>query len=380
LSSYSLLVNQSLLYLDRLRALAVLGVLVVHTSQFSFANLTVTTSAEVAIFTILSAGRFGVEVFFLLSGFLLSYLYETGSYGKSNKQYLAARFFRIWPLWILFTVIWAIIYSNPIQDSTIVAANLEWIMIGVVLSAFFLLWISPSHYDSFIGGAWSIQIEVIAYLIFALLRNKSIVTILAIAVLINFAGLGLAFTGDLRELDALSALRRLSFQTGFNFFVLGWLLARVYTHHIGLSEKPNSNPGPLFQSFRFVFSGNELLLGVWLASFLLTPAIYGNPVEAVGFVCLAVLVAQISSKNRLFAGVLEKTGQLSYFMFFMHFAVLHFANILIPVADRPDSLAWVLVFNLGSLAIVYLACVFPAMVSLKYFEKPILSLAKKASD
>jgi peptidoglycan/LPS O-acetylase OafA/YrhL len=377
LSSYSLLVNQSLLYLDRLRALAVLGVLVVHASQFSFANLKVTTNAEVAIFTILSAGRFGVEVFFLLSGFLLSYLYETGSYGKSNKQYFTARFFRIWPLWILFTVIWAIIYSYPIQDSPIVSVNSEWIMIGVVLSAFFLLWISPNHYDSFIGGAWSIQIEVIAYLIFALFRNKSIVTILTIAVLINLAGLGLAFTGDLGELDALSALRRLSFQTGFNFFVLGWLLARVYTRQRSLSERQNLSAGLLFQSFRFVFSGNELLLGVWMVSFLLTPAIYGNPVEAVGFVCLAIVVAQISSKNRLFARILEKTGKLSYFMFFMHFVVLHFANILIPVTDRPDSLAWVLVFTFGFIAILYLACVFPAMASLKYFEKPVLSLAKK---
>ena len=369
--------TQNLLYLDRLRALAVLGVLVVHTSQFSFANLNVTTSAEVAIFTILLAGRFGVEVFFLLSGFLLSYLYETGASGKSNKQFFAARFFRIWPLWILFTVVWAIIYSYPLQESTIGLVHAEWIMTGVVLSAFFLLWISPSHYDSFIGGAWSIQIEVIAYLIFALLRNRSIVTILTIAVLINLAGLGLAFTGDLGELDALSALRRLSLQTGFNFFVLGWLLARVYTHQRGLSEKPNSRAGSLLQSFRFVFSGNELLLGIWLASFLLTPAIYGNPVEAVGFVTLAVVVAQVSSRSKSITRVLERTGKLSYFIFFMHFVVLHFADLLVPVTDRPDSLAWVLVFNLGSLAIVYLACVFPAMASLKYFEKPLLSLAKR---
>jgi peptidoglycan/LPS O-acetylase OafA/YrhL len=370
-------VDTNLLYLDRLRALAVLGVLVVHTSAFSFANLDITTSSEVAIVSILSAGRFGVEVFFLLSGFLLSYLYENGAQKRSNKQYFAARFFRIWPLWMLFTFFWAVIFSLQPESNGLIQP--EWIVVGVVLSVFFLLWISPSHYDSFIGGAWSIQIEVAAYLIFALLRNRPIVTIVSIAVLINFAGLGLAFTSDLEGQGALSAFRRLSLQTGFNFFVLGWLLARVYAHQSTMSKRAKSNAGLFSRSFRSVFLGKELLLGIWLASFLLTPAVYGNPVEAVGFVCLSLIVAQISGKNKLLARILEKTGKLSYFIFFMHFAVLHFASNFIPVADRPESLAWVLVFNLGSLAIVYLACVFPAMASLKYFEKPLLSLAKNFS-
>ena len=48
------MVNQ-LSYLDRLRAIAVIGVLVVHTSQFAFANLSDSGSTGLAIFTLLSS-------------------------------------------------------------------------------------------------------------------------------------------------------------------------------------------------------------------------------------------------------------------------------------------------------------------------------------
>ena len=78
--------SNQLNYLDRLRAVAVIGVLVVHTSQFASANLMGSDSASLAIFTLLSSGRFGVEVFFLLSGFLLSYLYETPPSETKDKQ------------------------------------------------------------------------------------------------------------------------------------------------------------------------------------------------------------------------------------------------------------------------------------------------------
>jgi peptidoglycan/LPS O-acetylase OafA/YrhL len=369
--------DKNLVYLDRLRALAVLGVLVVHTSQFSFGNLAVTTSAELAIFTILSAGRFGVEVFFLLSGFLLSYLYESSGKEKSNKQYFFARLLRIWPLWILFTFVWASIYAVSLRNGILEEVDSEWILTGILLSAFFLLWISPTHYDAFIGGAWSIQIEVFSYLIFAFLRYRPLSTILLVAIFINIAGLGLAFSGELEGSSALSALRRQSLQTGFNFFVLGWLLARVYTHQKNLVENHKLGSQSLWESFRQVFSGTELLLGLWLTSFLLTPAIYGNPIEAVGFVALAAVVAQISGASKFVSFILQRTGKLSYFIFFMHFVILHFAGLLMPVGDRPSALGAVLVFNLVSIVVVYLGCVLPAAVSLRYFERPILSIAKR---
>lgn len=368
--------SNQLNYLDRLRAVAVVGVLVVHTSQFASANLMGSDSASLAIFTLLSSGRFGVEVFFLLSGFLLSYLYETPEKQKTNKQFFLARFFRIWPLWIIFSVVWALIFLLEDQGES-KFSNPDWIVTGLILSSVFLLWLSPEHYDSFIGGAWSIQIEVLAYLVFALMRGLSVGKILTIAISVNLLGLALSFVGSMDGYGVLDALRRLSFQTGFNFFVLGWLLARVFTHHTVLATNPAKTKPSVLESFTFVFSKNSLLIGAWIVSFLVSPAIYGNTIEAVGFVALAIVFAQLSGKSRWVSRLLERTGKLSYFMFFMHFVWLYILNSVIPVETRPSSLALVLAFDAVAIFLIFIACYMPAMFSLKFFEAPLMSFARR---
>ena len=363
-------------YLDRLRAVAVLGVLVVHTSQFAFGNLISYDSASLAIFTLLSSGRFGVEVFFLLSGFLLSYLYETPGKQNTNRQFFLARFFRIWPLWITFSVVWSLIFLVQDQDES-KFSNPEWVATGLILSSVFLLWLSPEHYDSFIGGAWSIQIEVLAYLVFALMRGLSVGKILTIAISVNLLGLALSFVSSMDVYGVLDALRRLSFQTGFNFFVLGWLLARVFTHYVVLSANPAKTKSSVLESFSFVFTQNSLILSAWIVSFIVSPAIYGNTIEAVGFVALAIVFAQLSGKSLVISTLLERTGKLSYFMFFMHFVWLHILNLVIPVEARPSSLALVLAFDAVSIFLIFVACYIPAMLSLKFFEAPLMSFARK---
>lgn len=368
--------SSQLNYLDRLRAVAVIGVLVVHTSQFAFANLMGSDSASLGIFTLLSSGRFGVEVFFLLSGFLLSYLYETPGKPKTNKQFFLARFFRIWPLWIIFSVVWSLFFLLEDRDES-KFSNPEWVVTGLVLSSVFLLWLSPDHYDSFIGGAWSIQIEVLAYLVFALMRGLSVGKILTVAISVNLLGLALSFLSSMDGYGVLDALRRLSFQTGFNFFVLGWLLARVFTHHTVLASDPVKIKSSVLESFAFVFSQHSLLLGAWMVSFLVSPAIFGNTIEAVGFVALAILFAQLSGKSRWISRLLERTGKLSYFMFFMHFVWLYILNSVIPVEARPSSLALVLAFDAVAIFLIFIACYMPAVFSLKFFEAPLMSFARK---
>jgi len=369
-------VSNQLNYLDRLRAVAVIGVLVVHTSQFASANLMGSDSASLAIFTLLSSGRFGVEVFFLLSGFLLSYLYETPGKQKTNKQFFLARFFRIWPLWIIFSVVWSLIFLLEDQDES-KFSNPDWVVTGLILSSVFLLWLSPEHYDSFIGGAWSIQIEVLAYLVFALMRGLSVGKILTIAISVNLLGLALSFLSSMDGYGVLDALRRLSFQTGFNFFVLGWLLARVFTHHSVLATDPVNTKSSVLESFTFVFSRHSLLLGAWMVSFLVSPAIYGNTIEAVGFVALAIVFAQLSGKSRWIFRLLERTGKLSYFMFFMHFVWLYILNSVIPVEARPSSLALVLAFDAVAIFLIFIACYMPGIFSLKFFEAPLMSFARR---
>jgi peptidoglycan/LPS O-acetylase OafA/YrhL len=373
--------SSHLRFVDRLRAIGVIGVIVVHTTQFAFANFDIESGPSYTVFTLLSSGRFGVEVFFLLSGFLLSYLYEDQKSEKSTKQYFLARFFRIWPLWILFSCIWALVFvtfrtSNFDSDYS----TIFWVVTGVLLSSIFLLWISPEHFDSFIGGAWSIQIEVLSYFIFAFLRGKSVRLIIALAIGVNLLGLALAFTSSVDGYGLLDALRRLSFQTGFNFFVLGWLFSRVFAHYKILAEKQNRLNSGVPEAFRLVFGRHYLLAGLWAFSFLVSPAVYGNTIEVVGFVILALVIAQISGNSPFLAEILERTGKLSYFMFFMHFLILFFANHLMPIDSRPSSLITVLSLDAIAIILIFGLCFIPATLSLRFFETPIMNLARRLGD
>ena len=240
-----------------------------------------------------------------------------------------------------------------------------------------MLWLSPEHYDSFIGGAWSIQIEVLAYLVFALMRGLSVGKILTISISVNLLGLALSFLSSMDGYGVLDALRRLSFQTGFNFFVLGWLLARVFTHYSVLATDQVKTKSSVQESFTFVFSRHSLLLGAWMVSFLVSPAIYGNTIEAVGFVALAIVFAQLSGKSGCISRLLERTGKLSYFMFFIHFVWLYILNSVIPEEARPSSLALVLAFDAVAIFLIFIACYIPAVFSLKFFEAPLMSFARK---
>jgi peptidoglycan/LPS O-acetylase OafA/YrhL len=114
-----------------------------------------------------------------------------------------------------------------------------------------------------------------------------------------------------------------------------------------------------------------------MVSFLVSPAIYGNTIEAVGFVALAIVFAQLSGKSRWVSRLLERTGKLSYFMFFMHFVWLYILNSVIPVEARPSSLALVLAFDAVAICLIFIACYMPGIFSLKFFEAPLMSFARR---
>jgi peptidoglycan/LPS O-acetylase OafA/YrhL len=291
-------------FLDALRGLAVSGVVLVHVTGAVLADVENSTGGGAAIATLFAAGRFGVELFFLLSGFLIAWIYQNPE--RSLLQFAVVRFFRIWPLWFVFSAIWALIFAME--------GDANWFT-ALALSSVFLLWVSPEYFDSFIGGAWSIQIEVFSYAIFALTRKWHTRHLIMLAIGINVLGT-IASLFPIDGVDALSAIRRLSFQTGFNFFLIGWLSARVILAK-SLGER----------AFTWSSIGAVVplkLVPVWVASTLFTPAIYGNPIEAFGFVALSLVVVACLPPKGFAHRILAWIGEHSYFIFFAHFVALHF--------------------------------------------------------
>ncbi len=129
-----------------------------------------------ALAPVLNSGAQGVDLFFILSGFVLtwSYLDKMGPHWstRATLHFLWLRLARVWPiylvtmhlaaLWIIFTLYVGHIPSEAVHELTA----------GNYLSQFFMvqLWSVP-FFDgtSWNGPAWSISAEWLAYLLFGAL-------------------------------------------------------------------------------------------------------------------------------------------------------------------------------------------------------------------
>lgn len=152
--------NTRLARVDGLRGLAILGVITVHCTILANA---LSPSA-------LTFGKYGVQLFFLLSGYILCYVAHTK---KSDwGTFFAKRFFRLAPLYYL-TLLFCVLlgYSNPLE-ANIVSAPLDFKNIAIHLT--FLHGLLPNYIRSILGVFWSLTPEVIFYGLFPFLNKLSV--------------------------------------------------------------------------------------------------------------------------------------------------------------------------------------------------------------
>ena len=118
-----------------------------------------------------NTGYYGVELFWCISGFIISYIYLSHSKKVSAKKYFINRFSRLYPLHLLTLIIVLIL-----QITSKVFTNNFQIFFGNDFYHFILnlLFISGWGFEktfSFNQPIWSVSIEIIIYIFFYLLIN-----------------------------------------------------------------------------------------------------------------------------------------------------------------------------------------------------------------
>jgi peptidoglycan/LPS O-acetylase OafA/YrhL len=349
--------TEALVSVQLLRAFAALAVVVWHLSWVGRAFPA--AAAALSPPRALAFGYAGVDLFFVISGFIISYI--TWDRPFAPRRFALRRFFRIAPLYALFTAL----------AVSAVAINSAWDSKGIlepgyVLSSFLIV---PMEAEPYLGVGWSLEHEFIFYAL---------------------AGAALA-AGRARWLPGALAL----------LFAVG-----VVLHAALLVPGATRFDFHLFSPFHFQFLvgvavfrwraplrrlGAAAPLALGAAGFALTSALVGSEpstlptgwlgiVRVVGYGAAAGLLL-VGGLNAEAAGWLASrarairalwwVGEASFVLYLSHFFVY---SILAKVYARvgvPDALA------LPALVVALLAAVGGALAFHASVERPFLAWARR---
>lgn len=144
--------------LDGIRGIAIIGVISAHVAQNFLAD-------GGYFLNFFSLGRYGVQLFFLVSGFTMCYIWV---YRRSETfavaKFYTRRIFRILPLFYFFLIIKILIIY--FEYGVFELAKLK---TNIFVTFFFLNSIIPNYIYSFFNGSWAISVEIIFYFLFPLI-------------------------------------------------------------------------------------------------------------------------------------------------------------------------------------------------------------------
>lgn len=173
--------------LDLLRGIAAISVLVYHSSNFLGVHL-------------LPNGYLAVDLFFLLSGFVIAHNYDPKiASGMSLTDFMAQRLIRLYPCLLLTLVLGLVVYAaRMVQHEGYLDS---WrIATAFVLNALFLPGLVQPYgnagYYPFDGAAWSLTFELFAnvvyWLTFRYLDLRRVVLLILVAAAASALGVYLA--------------------------------------------------------------------------------------------------------------------------------------------------------------------------------------------
>lgn len=310
--------------IDLARSLAIFGVVLVHSGGASF-------------------GRFGVQFFFLVSGYLLADL------GKlSNREFLIKRGFRLFPLYL---AVLTFLYLDRFESlwqllvSIFLLQNLSWIFYSI-------------------PGAWSISNEWLYSLLLPLLRKinrNQLLLLLALSWFSQFVSSFIVYhQGGANPTDMSNTyefkvwINTLNPFVNLAFFLIGIAMKRKFIPILSNKLIGYSILG--LSQVVFFLSGHDFL-------FLLPPVLW-----ALFSICIGY-----TSKNHKINLMISFVGQRTYGIFFIHFLVLNFVERLSLINRLPQNLEIRsgVVFTLT----LFLSVVF-SDISWRFIERPFINLSR----
>ena len=327
-----------------LRAFACYSVLFVHVLQM----LNIKPFGDYFI-----SGGYGVDLFFILSGFLI---YITTKNEDNWKSFAIKRVFRIFPMyWFCLTLYFLVFTIHFKKNYSLVYCIQNFLM---------LPWSGPVNTHSLIiGVAWSTVYEVYFYTVFLMLivfkiPKKYIITVFILLLFIFKATSGINLF-NLNENQIFQFLYSVAGYTHILPFVLGVSLAMLCD---------NPNRFSFIADFKFkkvVFICLHLIYIIILLkkynqinSYLISLLIF--------FMWLNIDLIWYVNYNSVVSKFFVKMGDISFSIYFLHILVI---EILISYFKITDLLILIFLASVVSIA--------ASIITFKYIESPFINLSRK---
>ena len=300
-----------------LRALAAMSVVYAHYAHYAFPSF--------------ASGAYGVDIFFIISGFIIAYIVS-----DNTKHFLSKRLIRIIPLYTIATgvSILTIIISPQLVNNTFIS------FIAITKSLLFIPY-KINNSGPILSLGWSLNYEMFFYLVMAIcilfVRNKKYLSIACSLLLV-------VLTIILKLIPSDNYIIHF-YKTGlFPEFIFGIVLYHFYTYFS--LQSTTVNDSIINTSFRLIIMP---LVGIISFIFIFFSCIYHWHISSdgnvqVGIPALLLVISVISlekyinSNNMLIkAGLL--LGDASYVMYLFHpFCIYFLQRIIFPKIGLQDNI------------------------------------------
>lgn len=374
LEKYRLHMQQPKIHFENLNGLRFIGALMV----FIFHAFTINREVWGAFFDstpmlvlrkLTSIGHYGVNLFFVLSGFLITYLLlkELREKGKIHIGFfLVRRILRLWPLYFVIVLFGFFIFPNlPFGSQTVH----EFWRYALFLSNFDEIINGSKDSINFLTATWSVSIEEQFYLgwglIIGLLKWQSIRSFRVFFLLVILSSVVFRFLhAENQSIIYYHSLSVIS-DMAIGGLLATWVFEKSSIRFIRELKKWQIL---LFYltGIGFLFLAPRLLPGKWIA--------FERVISGSFFAF--VLIEQLLAKRSFFKAdripYFERAGKLTYGFYLFHCIVIFYLCKTFEVLNMNQHIGWFILYFIALLVINSILSV----LSYRYFEKPLLDLKK----
>ncbi len=359
--------------LNALRFFAAALVVVMHTHN----NMQVAGLPQLPAFPVLFKGLSAVSFFFVLSGFLITYLLlkeKESTDTISIKKFYLRRVFRIWPLYFLVVIIGMFFYWKMVPALHLHFENDYPHGLAIILYSFFLANLMNSLYH--VGGilhiTWSIAVEEQFYLFWAPLVKKIKNRLLLVIAVVSVLSLLINVLNNFNVFGLDKGWQAFIATLQFHYMSIGAVFAWLLFH-----KKEWLLSRAIFskKSWQWILTGLILIYFFAYNRNMIGEALMPIPL---GFLFGWLIINISSNPKRIFSlerPLLNYLGKISYGIYMFHMPVVYATSFLfqhLPQLTKITALYFPLFF-----IPVFSITISLAALSWRLIEQPILKQSKK---